>query len=365
MAERRTELFDAVGAVIDPELRRSLGELGMIRAAELHDGLARIDLALTIAGCPAAERIERDVRTAAAGVSGVASVEVEVGVMSPEERTALIARVRGERSNRFAPGTLTRIVAVGSGKGGVGKSTVAANLAIAFSRRGLKVGIMDLDVHGFSIPGLLGIAGARPNRVDALVMPPEAYGIPAISIGMFVEGDEPVSWRGPMLHRTIEQFLSDVWFGDLDILVVDLPPGTGDAAISFGQLVPNAEFLLVTTPQPAAADVAVRAGLLARRLGQRLLGVVENMSGLPQPDGSVVELFGAGGGDATATRLSTPDNAVEVLARIPLSIGLRAGGDAGTPIAVSDPTDPAARAIRGLADAIISAGGTRAGRPLL
>ncbi|HWL02233.1 MAG TPA: Mrp/NBP35 family ATP-binding protein [Microbacteriaceae bacterium] len=360
-----SRLLEAVGAVVDPELRRPLGELGMIRGATLEAGVATIDLALTIAGCPAADRIERDVRAAAQTVDGVTSVEVVVDTMSAEERKSLIERVRGVRTNRFGPGTLTRVIAVGSGKGGVGKSTVAANLAIAFSRRGLKVGIMDLDVHGFSIPGLLGIAGERPTRVDALVMPPEAYGIPAISIGMFVEGDEPVSWRGPMLHRTIEQFLSDVWFGELDLLVVDLPPGTGDAALSFGQLVPNAEFLLVTTPQPAAAEVAVRAGLLARRLGQRLLGVVENMAGLPQADGTILELFGSGGGDATAARLSTPDDAVAVLARIPLSIALRAGGDSGAPIAVTEPRDPAALAFRELADAIIAAGASRAGRPLI
>lgn len=360
-----TAVFDAVAAVADPELRRPLGELGMIRRAALDGGVATIDLALTIAGCPAAERIERDVRAAAAGVAGVASVEVRVSTMSPEERKALIERVRGERVNRFGPGTLARVIAVGSGKGGVGKSTVAANLAVALSRRGLRVGVMDLDVHGFSIPGLLGIAGERPTRVDALVMPPEAYGMPAISIGMFLEGDEPVSWRGPMLHRTIEQFLSDVWFGDLDVLVVDLPPGTGDAALSFGQLVPNAELLLVTTPQPAAAEVAVRAGLLARRLGQRLLGVVENMAGLTQPDGTVVELFGSGGGEATAERLSTDEERVPVIARIPLSVALRAGGDAGAPIAATEPRDPAALAFAALADAVIAAAPSRAGRPLL
>lgn len=359
------ELRDAVGAVVDPELRRTLGELGMIRGAELDAGIAKIDLALTIAGCPAADRIERDVRTAAQTLPGVQMVEVEIGTMSPEERKSVIERVRGARTNRFGPGSLTRVIAVGSGKGGVGKSTVAANLALAFSRRGLRVGIMDLDVHGFSIPGLLGIAGARPNRVDALVMPPEAYGIPAISIGMFVEGDEPVSWRGPMLHRTIEQFLSDVWFGELDVLVVDLPPGTGDAALSFGQLVPNAEFLLVTTPQPAAAEVAVRAGVLARRLGQRVLGVVENMSGLEQPDGTIVELFGSGGGDATAERLSTSSEPVSVLGRIPLSVALRMGGDSGTPIALLEPRDPAATALRELADAIIAAGPSRAGKSLI
>ena len=373
---REAALRAAVSAVVDPELRRSLGDLGMIRDARFaDDGTAVVGLSLTIAGCPAAERIERDVRSAALTVGGVDVVDVEVGTMSAEERTALIERVRGARVNRFGPGTLTRVIAVGSGKGGVGKSSVAANLAVALHRRGLRVGIMDLDVHGYSIPGLLGIAGERPTRVDALVMPPRALdqeglrgraqGIPAISIGMFVEGDEPVSWRGPMLHRTIEQFLSDVWFGDLDVLVVDLPPGTGDAALSFGQLVPNAEFLLVTTPQPAAADVAVRAGLLARRLGQPLLCVVENMAGLAQPDGSVLELFGQGGGDATARRLSTPDSTVEVIARIPLSVALRAGGDAGVPIAIADPRDAAAVAIETLATAVIEAAPSLAGRPLL
>lgn len=370
-------LRDAVSLVADPELRRSLGELGMVREARVSaDGHATVGLALTIAGCPAADRIEREVRAAAIAVDGVHLVDIEVGTMAPEERKALIERVRGERVNRFGPGTLTRVIAVGSGKGGVGKSSVAANLAVALYRRGLRVGVMDLDVHGYSIPGLLGIAGARPNRVDALVMPPRALdtgdgdpdhpsGIPAISIGMFTEGDEPVSWRGPMLHRTIEQFLSDVWFGDLDVLVVDLPPGTGDAALSFGQLVPDAEFLLVTTPQPAAAEVAVRAGLLAKRLGQRLLGVVENMSGLPQLDGSVLELFGRGGADATAKRLSTPDEPVPVLARIPLSIALRAGGDAGAPIATTAPDDAAAVAIERLAAAVIAAARSRAGRPLI
>ncbi len=359
------ELLAAVGAVTDPELRRTLAELGMVRSATIEAGRARVVVALTVTHCPAADRIERDVRAAATEVTGVDSVDVELETMSLDERQALIERVRGERRNRFGPGTLTRVIAVGSGKGGVGKSTVAANLAVAIRHRGLRVGVMDLDVHGFSIPGLLGIAGARPNRVDNLVMPPEAYGIPAISIGMFTEGDEPVSWRGPMLHRTIEQFLADVWFGDLDVLVVDLPPGTGDAAISFGQLVPDAEFLLVTTPQPAASEVAVRAGLLARRLGQRVLGVVENMTGLLQPDGTVLELFGSGGGDATAARLSSPEAPVTVLARIPLSVALRAGGDSGTPIAATSPTDAAAVAFAELADAIIAAGPSRAGRPLL
>jgi len=363
--ETTAAVMRAVSQVTDPELRRSLGDLGMVRSVEVDGQTARIALALTIVGCPAADRIERDVRNAAAKVPGVGEVEVELGVMSPEERSAMIARVRGERRSRFGPDSLTRVIAIGSGKGGVGKSTMVANLAVELRRRGLSVGVMDLDVHGFSIPGLLGVAGERPTKVGDLVMPPRGFDVPAISIGMFVEGSEPVSWRGPMLHRTIEQFLSDVWFGDLDILLVDLPPGTGDSALSFGQLVPNAEFVVVTTPQQAAADVAVRAGVLARRLGQRVTGVIENMAGLPQPDGSVLELFGAGGGEETARRLSTPDEVVPVLASVPLSIALRAGGDAGAPVVVTEPTDAAAVAIARLADALLAAAPSRAHRSLL
>ncbi len=360
-----TALLAAVGAVIDPELRRTLRELGMIRAATISAGIAQLEVALTIVGCPAADRIEREVREAALGVDGVTSVEVAVGVMDAAERQALIERVRGKRRNRFGADSLTRVIAIGSGKGGVGKSTLTANLAVALRRLGRSVGVMDLDVHGFSIPGLLGIAGSRPNRVEGLVMPPRGYDVPAISIGMFTEGSEPVSWRGPMLHRTIEQFLSDVWFGDLDILLVDLPPGTGDAALSFGQLVPNAEFVVVTTPQAAAADVAVRAGMLARRLGQPIAGVVENMGPLTTMDGHVFDLFGAGGGDEVARRLSTEDAPVAVIARVPLSVALRAGGDAGAPVVAGAPTDPAAQAITALAERLATSASTRAHRSLL
>lgn len=365
-ADSSQALLTALGRVIDPELRRPITALGMVRSARLDGGQAKVDLALTVAWCPMADRIERDVREAVGSVDGVTGVDVEVGVMSDEERQALFDRVRGGRHNRFGPdNTLTRVIAVGSGKGGVGKSTVTANLAVALRRHGLAVGIMDLDVHGFSIPGLLGIAGARPNRVEGLVMPPRGHDVPAISIGMFTEGTEPVSWRGPLLHRTIEQFLSDVWFGDLDVLLVDLPPGTGDIAISFGQFVPQAEFLVVTTPQPAAAEVAVRAGLLARRLGQPIAGVVEAMSAMPLPGGELLELFGAGGGAETARRLSTPQQEVELLASIPLSVALRAGGDSGVPVVIGEPTDPAAVAFRALADRLVQRAPSRAGRSLL
>ena len=357
-------LLTALGRVIDPELRRTITELGMVHSAVLDGGVARVELALTIVGCPMADRIERDAHEAVAAVPGVEAVEIAMTVMDATERQALIERVRGQRRSRFGPDSLTRVIAVGSGKGGVGKSTITANLAVALRERGLAVGVMDLDVHGFSIPGLLGIAGARPNRVEGLVMPPRGYDIPAISIGMFTEGSEPVSWRGPLLHRTIEQFLSDVWFGDLDVLLVDLPPGTGDVAISFGQLVPNAEFLVVTTPQPAAADVAVRAGMLARRLGQRLSGVVENMGPLTMMDGHVVDLFGSGGGDEVARRLGTLEQPVEVLARVPLSMALRLGGDAGTPVVAAAPTDAAAQAIDALAARVATSAPSRAHRSL-
>ncbi|KZX22264.1 Flagellum site-determining protein YlxH [Rathayibacter tanaceti] len=317
----------------------------------------RVAIRLTITGCPAASAIERDVREASAAVAGVTAVDVAVGVMTPAQRTALTERLRGaRRSIPFGPDSLTRVYAVTSGKGGVGKSTVTANLAVALARRGLAVGLVDADVHGFSIPGLLGLMHeghvAGPTRVGELMLPPVAHGVKVISIGMFLEGDTrgaAVSWRGPMLHRTISQFLTDVYFGDLDVLLLDLPPGTGDVAISIGQLLPHAEVLIVTTPQPAAADVAERSGALARQSGQRIIGVVENMSGLPQPDGSVLELFGSGGGAEVARRLSASGDAVPLLGSLPISVALREGGDAGVPVVVGDPEDPAAKAIDALA----------------
>ncbi|MGY3126632.1 ATP-binding protein involved in chromosome partitioning [Agrococcus sp. UYP33] len=336
----------ALGTVVDPEIRRPLVELDMIPTATLDGGLASIRLELTVAACPAADRIEADVRQAAASVPGVDAVAVEVAVMDPARRQALVERLRGSRPAQFGPGTLTRIIAVASGKGGVGKSTVTANLAVALAARGLAVGVIDADVHGYSIPALLGSA-AKPTKVGDMMMPPEAHGVRLVSIGMFVDGNRSVSWRGPMLHRTLQQFLTDVWWGDLDVLLIDMPPGTGDVAISLGQLLPHAQVLVVTTPQRAAADVAERAAEVARQTGQEVLGVVENMAGLAQPDGSILELFGAGGGDEAARRLGVP-----LLARIPLSVALREGGDAGAPVVASAPTDPAAAAVIALAEAL-------------
>jgi ATP-binding protein involved in chromosome partitioning len=341
----------ALGRVIDPEIRRPITELDMVREVSVSDGIASVDLVLTIVGCPAADTIERDVRAAVLSVPGVSSIDLRMGAMTPPEREALVARLRGTRASQFGPDTLTKLYAITSGKGGVGKSTLTANLAVALAARGLKVGLVDADVFGFSIPGILGLPpDARPTKVGDLMMPPVTRGVSVISIGMFVDGSTAVSWRGPLLHRTIQQFLTDVWWGDLDVLLLDLPPGTGDVAISIGQLLPHAEVLVVTTPQPAAAEVAERSGLVARQTGQSVLGVIENMTG---------ELFGSGGGDAVAARLDVP-----VLARIPLSRALREGGDVGAPVVVGDPADPAAAAILALADTLVARGRGLAGRSL-
>lgn len=367
------QLWSALTGVTDPELRRPITDLDMVAEAELDGDTARVRIQLTIVGCPAAASIERDVRAALIAVPAVERVDLTVDVMSPAQRQALTERLRGDRGTRempFGPGTLTRVIAVTSGKGGVGKSTLTANLAAAYAGRGLRVGVIDADVHGFSIPGLLGIgenapegAITTPTRLDDLILPPVAHGIKVISIGMFVESPRAaVAWRGPMLHRTITQFLTDVYFGDLDVLLIDMPPGTGDIAITIGQLLPNAEVLVVTTPQPAAADVAERSGAIATQTGQRLAGVIENMSGLVQPDGSVLELFGTGGGLAVAARLGELAHApVPLLGSVPLSIALREGGDAGTPIVIADPADPSAVAIITAADALLRTGPSRAG----
>ena len=358
----------AGAAVTDPELRRPIGDLDMVRGITVDDGRAHVGIVLTIVGCPAAARIESDVRAAAASVPGIRAVDVEVGVMTPTERKALTEKLRAGRAPRqmpFGPDSLTRVILVSSGKGGVGKSTMTANLAVALADQGLAVGLVDADVHGFSIPGLLGIpAGTQPTRIDDLMLPPVAYGVKTISIGMFLrDGEAVVAWRGPMLHRTVQQFLTDVFFGDLDILLIDMPPGTGDIAISIGQLLPHAEVLVVTTPQAAASDVAIRSGLVARQTGQRVIGVVENMGAFTLPDGTVVDLFGSGGGAAVAAALSetapTP-----LLASIPLSPALRAGGDAGLPLVLDDSDDPAAVAIRELARTLATQGRGLVGRSL-
>jgi len=362
------EVRNALSRVIDPELRKPVTELDMIGSITASaDGAVVVGLTLTIVGCPAAQTIERDVREAAGSVPGVTSVTVDVSIMTREQRTALTEKLRGGRSRdlQFGPDSLTRIIAITSGKGGVGKSTITANLAVALAARGLAVGLIDADVFGFSIPGILGLSGAKPTKVGEMILPPINYDVKVISIGMFVENNAAVSWRGPMLHRTIQQFLTDVYFGDLDILLLDLPPGTGDVAISLGQLLPHAEVIVVTTPQGAAAEVAERSATVARQTGQQVIGVIENMSGLAQPDGTVLELFGSGGGADVAARLSAgQDQPVPVLAAIPLSVALREGGDAGRPIVLSDPRDAASVAILAVADQLASRGRGLAGRKL-
>ncbi|QTX04266.1 Mrp/NBP35 family ATP-binding protein [Agromyces archimandritae] len=377
--ERRVR--GALATVIDPEIRRPITELDMVGdVSEADDGTVDVGIKLTIVGCPAADRIERDVRRAAERVVGDGNARIAVSVMSPEERKTLTGRLRGTKVARgipYGPDSLTRVYAITSGKGGVGKSTVTANLAVALAERGLKVGVIDADVHGFSIPGLFGLAAddgtaPKPTKVGDMMLPPVAYGVKVISIGMFLDvpegqraASQAVAWRGPMLHRTIAQFLTDVYFGDLDVLLLDLPPGTGDVAISVGQLLPNAEVVVVTTPQPAAADVAERSGVVARQTGQSVIGVVENMAGLPQPGGGVLELFGSGGGEEVAKRLSeSQEHPVELLASIPLSLALREGGDAGRPVVIADPADPAAVAISALAERIAARPRALQGRSL-
>ena len=378
MTENRVRA--ALARVIDPEIRKPITELDMVSGVTIDpDGGATVNIRLTIAGCPAATRIETDVREAAESVVGPGLARVLVSVMTPEQRRAMTEKLRGgqgARTMQFSPDTLTRIYAITSGKGGVGKSTVTANLAVALAARGLRVGIVDADVYGFSIPGLLGLVTppgtpggqpgmVKPTQVGDMILPPIGFDVKVISIGMFVDDTSvAVAWRGPMLHRTITQFLTEVYFGDLDILLLDLPPGTGDIAISIGQLLPQAEIIVVTTPQPAAAEVAERSALVARQTGQKVIGVVENMSGLPQADGTILELFGSGGGEATAQRLSTDEEPVTVLASVPLSVALREGGDAGEPIVLSAPDDAAARAITELAGMLAVRGRGLSGRKL-
>ncbi|MCU1574076.1 MAG: sodium:proton antiporter [Micrococcaceae bacterium] len=349
------QLFAALSTVLDPELRRPITDLGMVADVRMTDtGRVAALVRLTVAGCPLRETITADATRALSALPGVTGVDVELTVMSPEQRQALKDQLKGTGTQRGIPfnepGSLTRVYAVASGKGGVGKSSVTVNLATALAARGQRVGIVDADIYGFSVPGLMGIT-QQPTRVDEMILPPVAYGVKVISIGMFVAGNQPVAWRGPMLHRALEQFLTDVYFGDLDALFLDLPPGTGDVAISVAQLLPKAEILVVTTPQDAAADVAERAGAIALQTGQTVAGVVENMSGMVLPDGSTLELFGSGGGAKLAARLSqTVQRDVPLMGRIPLDIALREGGDRGSPIVLSAPSSPGAVALQSVAD---------------
>ncbi|HEX2355179.1 MAG TPA: Mrp/NBP35 family ATP-binding protein [Micromonosporaceae bacterium] len=360
----------ALGTVNDPEIRRPITELGMVRSAVvLPDGVVRVDLLLTVAGCPLKDKLREDITSALTAVSGVSGVHVEFGVMSDEQRRALQSSLRGgagpEPVIPFAqPGSRTRVYAVASGKGGVGKSSVTVNLAASLAARGLSVGVVDADIYGHSVPRMLGASG-KPTQVEDMIMPPQAYGVKVISIGMFTAGNAAVVWRGPMLHRALQQFLADVYWGDLDVLLLDLPPGTGDIAISLAQLLPNAEILVVTTPQMAAAEVAERAGAIALQTHQRLVGVVENMSWLTLPSGERMEIFGSGGGQTVADTLTRVVGApVPLLGQIPLDTRVRETGDAGTPIVIAEPETPAAVALTAVADRLAVRRESLLGRPL-
>ncbi len=348
MPVSRTAVQEALRAVIDPELHRSVIELEMIRDVEIDGGHVRVLLALTVPGCPLRASFQEQVDRALLPLEGVEAVTLDFTVMTPEEKAALTSKLRGgvaERTPGISVSSGTRVVAVASGKGGVGKSSLAANLAAAFASLGQKAGILDADIYGYSIPHMLGIS-QRPVAVDQMIVPPVRGELKVMSIGFFLDENSPVMWRGPMLHRALEQFLSDVHWGELDTLVVDMPPGTGDVAISIGQLLPRAEALIVTTPQPAAQQVAVRAAVMAQKLGMRVTGVVENMSWLV---GTGQELYGSGGGEALAAEIDAP-----VLARIPFDPALREASDAGHPVLEAAPASEASEAIRALAEAVQS-----------
>jgi ATP-binding protein involved in chromosome partitioning len=340
MEPSRDEITKALEQVIDPELRRSVIELDMVRGIRIDGGDVSVTIALTVPGCPLKSSFEEQVANALRPVAGVERVSLDFDVMSPEEKAALTTKLRGdvtERTKGISLDRATRVIAVASGKGGVGKSSLTVNLAAAFSALGQKVGILDADVYGHSIPHLLGIR-QRPVVVDRMIVPPVKDGMKLMSIGFFLDDNSPVMWRGPMLHRALEQFLSDVHWGELDTLVVDMPPGTGDVSISLGQLLPRAEAVIVTTPQPLAQEIAARAALMAQKTNMRLIGVVENMSG---------EVFGSGGGQELADDLHIP-----LLGSVPLDQSLRTAGDAGEPLVTGNPDTPAGAAISAIADAI-------------
>jgi ATP-binding protein involved in chromosome partitioning len=341
----------ALATVKDPEIHRPITDLGMVdNVAIADDGSVEVKILLTTAGCPLKDRITTDVTAAVSAVDGVHSVRVALDVMSDEQKQSLRTTLQGGREARqisfSQPGSLTRAYAIASGKGGVGKSSTTVNLAVGLAQNGLTVGIVDADVYGHSMPRMLGI-DTPPAVVDGMIVPPEAYGVKVVSAGMFVEGNRPIAWRGPMLHRALEQLLADVFWGDLDILLLDLPPGTGDIAISTAQLLPSAELIVVTTPQVAAREVAERAGSIALQTQQRVAGVIENMAGLPCPHcGEMIDVFGAGGGQAVAERLSSLlGTTVPLLGSVPIDPRVREGGDTGRPIVMDDPEADASVAL--------------------
>jgi ATP-binding protein involved in chromosome partitioning len=342
MEPSRDEIWKALEHVIDPELRRPVTDLDMVREVEIDGGEVVVTVALTVAGCPLRTSFQDQISEHVGAVSGVTSARVAFDVMSPEEKAALTTKLRGgvaERSKGIAIDRSTRVLAVASGKGGVGKSSLTVNLAAAFSRLGRSVGILDADIYGHSIPHLLGIS-QRPVVVDEMIVPPVKRDVKLMSIGFFLDDNAPVMWRGPMLHRALEQFLADVHWGELDVLLVDMPPGTGDVSISLGQLLPRAEALIVTTPQPLAQEVAIRAALMAQKTDMRLIGVIENMTS---------DIFGSGGGEELAASVGVP-----LLGTVPLDARLREAGDRGEPLVWVEPESETARAIVEIAEAVES-----------
>ena len=336
------QITDALSKVNDPELHKPITELGMVETVTFNNGIANLKILLTIVGCPMKDRLQSDITNSLKDLTEISKVEIEFGVMSEEQRNNVKKIIRGGREKfiPFAqPDSLTRVLGIASGKGGVGKSSVTVNLAVAAAKRGLKVGILDADVYGHSVPRLMGILDQRPTAIDQTFIPVENYGVKVVSMEMFKpERSDPVAYRGPLLHRVLEQLLSDAYWGDLDLLLLDLPPGTGDIAISLGQLIPTSEIVVVTTPQIAAAEVAERAGRIAHQMKQPVLGVIENMSDTNCGKcGEVISIFGSGGGEETARRLSELVGAdVPLLAKVPFDSQLREGGDAGDPAVLTN-----------------------------
>jgi ATP-binding protein involved in chromosome partitioning len=364
------QVTSALSGVKDPEIGRPITELGMVKSVSVGaGGLVDVGVYLTVAGCPMRDTITSRVTDAVTALPGVSEVRVALDVMSEEQRKALQGQLRGGQPEPvipFAqPASLTKVYAVASGKGGVGKSSVTVNLAAALAAGGHKVGVIDADIYGHSVPRMLGVTG-RPTPVENMIMPPSSHDVKVISMGMFTKGNTPIVWRGPMLHRAMQQFLADVFWGDLDYLMLDLPPGTGDIAISLAQLLPNAELLVVTTPQLAAAEVAERAGAIVTQTRQRITGVIENMSYLVCPHcGEQTEVFGSGGGEAVAATLTQlTGTTVPLLGQVPLDTRLREDGDNGIPLVLDDPSSPAALQLVKIADSLATKGRGLAGRML-